>query len=67
MKYQVQMTCIYNGIAEVEANSEEEALEKVGLSLDSEGLKDFPDEVSVPFGTFTFGEATADYADEVTD
>lgn len=61
------MTCIYNGTAEVEANSKEEALKKVQESLDNEGLKGFPCEVSVPFGSFAFGEATADYVIESND
>lgn len=65
MKYEVEMTCIYNGIAVVEAESEDEAIKKVELSLDEAGLKGFPDTVSVPFGTFNFGEATADYADPI--
>lgn len=67
MKYEVEMTCIYNGIAVVEAESEDEALKKVELSLDSNGLKGFPDEVKVQYGKFTFGEATADYAEPTND
>lgn len=64
-KFGVTMTCIYNGYAEVEADTPEEALAIVGESLNSEGLKGFPNEVETPHGTFSFGEATADYADEI--
>lgn len=62
MKFLVDMTCTYLGTAEVEASSEEEAVAIVAKSLNHEGLKGFPDEVKVPFGTFKFEEATADYA-----
>lgn len=64
-KFGITMTCIYNGYAEVEANSAEEALEIVNESLDNEGLKGFPNSVDTPYGSFSFGEATADYADEI--
>lgn len=64
-KYGVTMTCIYNGYAVVEADTMEEAIEIVNKSLDSDGLQDFPYAVDVPYGSFTFGEATADYADEI--
>ena len=64
-KFGVTMTCIYNGYAEVEANTPEEALEIVGESLDNEGLQGFPNSVDTPYGTFNFGEATVDCADEI--
>lgn len=64
-KFEVTMTCIYNGLAIVEAENEEDALAKVEEALNYETLEKFPNEVTVPFGSFTFGEATADYADEV--
>ena len=66
-KFEVTMTCIYNGVAKVEANNAEEAMEKVRESLNWEALKDFPDEVNTPYGSFSFGEATADYADPLND
>lgn len=65
MKFEVTMTCIYNGVATVEAENDEEALRIVQESLDSEALKPFPNEVDTPYGSFSFGEATADYAEEV--
>lgn len=61
-KYDVVVTMIYNGIMRVEADSEEEALEKAQKMLDSKGLKNAPNEIEIPNGTFHFGEATADYA-----
>ena len=64
-KFGVTMTCTYNGYAEVEAETMYEAIEKVNESLDNEGLKDFPYSVDTPLGSFSFGEATADYADEI--
>lgn len=66
-KYQVECSCIYNGTMFVKATSEEDALEKASEMLDSDGLSDFPDSVNVPNGSFNFGEATADWADEVDD
>lgn len=66
-KYQVECTCVYNGTMFVKATSEEDALEKASEMLDSDGLKNFPDSVNVPNGSFMFGEATADWADEVDD
>lgn len=61
-RFQVEMTCVYFGTAIVEAENEDEALKIVEESLDNEGLKDFPNEVKVPYGTFTFSAATADNA-----
>lgn len=55
MKYVVNCTQIYNGQVEVEADSEEEALEK-GQDMIREGLVDFQ-----------FGEATADFVEPIND
>ena len=68
MKYEVTLTCIYNGTMTIEAESAEEALRMAQEDLNHETLKPFPDEVEVPNdGIFRFGEATADYAEEVTE
>lgn len=61
--YDITLTLIYNGAMTVEAENEEQALQIAQESLNDEALKDFPDEVQIPNGSFTFGEATADYAD----
>lgn len=61
-EYDVDVTMIYNGIMRVEADSEDEALEKAQKMLDAKGLKNAPDEIEIPNGTFYFGEATADNA-----
>lgn len=63
--YKVELTCIYNGYVKVKAESENEALAIAGDMLNSENLSEFPDYVNIPNGSFTFGEATADYVDEV--
>lgn len=62
MQYAVELTLIYNGTAHIEADSQEEALEKARESLNHETLAPFPDSVDIPDGSFYFGEATADYA-----
>ncbi len=65
-KYQVELTCIYNGTMTIEAESENEALEIAQESLNYETLKELPDYVEIPNdGCFQFGEATADYATEL--
>lgn len=64
-KFLVECTVIYNGSIEVEANDKQEALELVDEMLSGENLDGFPDEVTVCDGRFCFGEATADYADEI--
>ena len=64
-KFSVDCTVIYNGLIEVEADDEQKALELVDEMLAGENLDGFPDEVSVCDGVFRFGEATADYADEI--
>lgn len=61
-KYNVELTCIYNGTLRVEAETEIEAIQKANEALNSENLKAFPDEIDIPNGYFSFGEATADYA-----
>lgn len=65
--YKVELTCIYNGCVNVKAESESEALAIAGDMLNNENLSEFPDYVNIPNGSFTFGEATADYVDEVSD
>ena len=57
-KYGITCTMIYNGYMEIEANSEEE-------SLCHENGDDFPDDGRFGLADFSFGEATADYADEI--
>lgn len=50
-KYRVTCTQIYNAETEIEAESEEDAVNKV-----QEGIENV---------SFTFGESTADFADEI--
>lgn len=65
-KYQVELTCIYNGTMTIEAESEEDALGIAQHDLNYKTLKDLPDYVELPNdGCFRFGEATADYATEL--
>lgn len=52
-RYCVNLTMIHNGSIEVEADSENEAVEYVKENMDTIA----PDEL------FSFGEKTADYAD----
>jgi len=61
--YNITLTLIYNGSMTVKAENEEQALQLAQDSLNHETLKDFPNDVAIPNGSFTFGEATADYAD----
>lgn len=61
--YDITLTLIYNGAMTVKAENEEQALQIAQESLNHETLKDFPNEVQIPNGSFKFGEATADYAD----
>ena len=65
--YDVTLTCIYNGSVKVRADNEDDALRKAEEMLDSTALEEFPDYVAMPNGGFWFGEASADYADEVAD
>lgn len=67
MKFNVTCTMIYNGNITVDAKSEEEALELVSDQLCHEYGDDFPDDGKFGIVNFTFGEATADYAEEVED
>ena len=61
-KFGVTCTMIYNGYIEVEAETEEEALEKAQKKLSSKtDCALFPSQI----GDFDFGECTADYADEI--
>lgn len=57
-KYNVQLTAIYNGIATIEAKSEEDAICKAQKNLD---IMTFPKHID---NDFMFGIATADYAVE---
>lgn len=61
--YDITLTVIYNGSMTVKAENEEQALQLAQESLNHETLKEFPNGVEIPNGSFTFGEATADYAD----
>ena len=64
-KYGITCTMIYNGYMEIEANSAEEALKLAQASLCHENGDDFPDDGRFGLANFSFGEATADYADEI--
>lgn len=65
-KFNVTCTIIYNGSVEVEAENEEEAIRKVQDGLCStNGKDDFPSGGTFGGVDFTWGEATADYADEI--
>lgn len=68
-KFGVSMTCIYNGYAIVDAENVQEAIDKVNNELCGENLNGFPSDVEVKIGnsteSFSFGEVTADYADEI--
>lgn len=65
--YNVELTCIYNGNVRIKAESEDEAYRIANEMLDADTLKDFPDEVKIPNGSFQFGEATAEWAEEIED
>lgn len=62
MKYRVELTLVYNGSMVVEAENGKEAFEKAQNTLNRKTLKEFPNHVEIPNGSFQFGEATADYA-----
>lgn len=64
MRYRVELVLTYNGSMTVEAKNVREAVEKAQNALNAETLKEFPDHVEIPNGSFQFGEATADYAYE---
>lgn len=66
-KYGVECTIIYNGRKEVEAENEAEAIEKVREGLYYENGDDFPNSGIFGGVDFNFGEATADYAEKVTE
>lgn len=65
--YHISLTCIYNGYMDIKADSEDDALQKANDMLDSTALEEFPDYVEIPNGGFEFGEATADYVEDVYD
>lgn len=62
MKYLVDCTVIYNGTIAVEADNFDDALNIASEELNYKNLSGFPDLVEVGDATFSFGEATADYA-----
>lgn len=62
MMYNVELTCIYNGNMTVAASSKDEAIQTAQDALNAKTLEGFPNCVAIPNGYFTFGEATADYA-----
>ena len=67
-KFNVTLTAMYNGNMTVEASGEEEALQIAQESIQtSEVLERFPDYVEMGDGGFSFGEATADYAQEISE
>lgn len=65
MIYEVTLSCTYNGVMNVECESEEEAIRIAQEALNAQNLKGFPDRVEIPNGSFTFGEATADFVDKI--
>ena len=64
-RYVVECTVVYNGSIEVEADNEQEAIEKASNELGGKNLDSFPNEVTAGDATFMFGEATADYGYEL--
>lgn len=64
-RFDVTCTMIYNGHVEIEAENAEQAIKQASEMLDSQIHDDFPDGGTFGKVDFTFGEATADYADEV--
>lgn len=67
-KFQVTCTIIYNGCTEVEAENVKDAIEKVQEGLHhNNGPDEFPNEGSFGGVRFSWGEATADCADLVSD
>ena len=64
-RFDVTCTMIYNGHVEIEAESKDQALKKASEMLDSRINNDFPGEGTFGKVDFIFGEATADYADEI--
>ena len=65
-KFSVTCTIIYNGKVEVEADNAEDAVKKVQEGLcSSNGKDDFPSEGTFGGVGFSWGEATADYADKI--
>lgn len=64
-KFGITCTMIFNGYMEVEAENKEKALELAQDNLRHELGDDFPDDGKFGLADFSFGEATADYADEI--
>ena len=64
MKYSVECTVVYNGYAEIEAETAEQAVKLIDESLYGKNLDGFPDQVQAGKVSFSFGEATADSAYE---
>lgn len=64
--FEVRTTMIYGTSYFIDANNEEDAMEKVRNRLDK-GEEDIPNSIQVGGVDFDFGEITVDYADEITD
>ena len=62
-KFSVTCTLIYNGEMEVEATDEEDAVNKAQQLLNRRVPGDLPDSGSIGGVPFTYGEATADFAE----
>ena len=66
--YDVTLTVVYNGHMEIEAANPQRALDRAQEELNAYNLDGFPDEVTMANGGhLTFGEATADYAEEIVE
>lgn len=69
-KYNITYTLVYNGHAEIEADSGEEANIKAQEIMDISDMSEFPDYVRLvdndgeQVGSFMYGEATVDYIEE---
>lgn len=61
--YTVTCTVIYNGSVDVVAGSGPEAIDKARRLLDAASDSQLPDDGKIGKVPFTFGEATADYAE----
>lgn len=64
-KFEVACTAIYNGYITVEAENESEAAEKARENFSQDKTNNVPCTFTSGDVIFTFGELTADYADEV--
>lgn len=64
-EYSVECSMIYNGHVKVNAESQEDAIEKAERLIDSKYGDDFPKYGKFGLVTFEFSDASADYANEV--